>query len=485
MTNTMIHGKTLEAWQASHPLIRDLVALRETSWFNPAIAPAATALADVGLTAEDVAQASARLRRFAPYIAKVFPQTAAAGGLIESSIKPLPRMQRLLLEEAGLAAGGSLWLKLDNELPISGSIKARGGIHEVLKHAEDLALQAGLIRPGDDYSVLASDAARAFFGQYKIAVGSTGNLGLSIGIMSAQLGFQASVHMSADARQWKKDRLRASGVTVVEYESDYSAAVEQGRRQAESDPACYFVDDENSPHLFLGYAVAAERLKQQLDQAGVRVDVDHPLFVYLPCGVGGGPGGVAFGLKLIFGDAVHCVFAEPTHSPCMLLGVAPRRIWSRSRLSNKALKLPSPKPSSALRWMNSKNTGPQQRLAEDLQQQAFVAVGGGAVEQDAARLQLTHRLAVAGQALFQHLVIHVVGRGHQRNAGQLQRVHAGNDVVRQQRDVLDAFAVELHQEFLDLPGALAASSFSGMRIWPSGAVMARLVRPVYSPWMSK
>ena len=317
----MIHGKTIEAWCASHPLIRDLVALKETSWFNPAIVPTATALADVGLGADDVAQASARLRRFAPYIAKVFPETVAAGGLIESPIRRLDRLQRLLLAEAGLAGGGTLWLKADSELPISGSIKARGGIHEVLKHAEDLALQAGLIRPGDDYALLDSDAARAFFGRYRIAVGSTGNLGLSIGIMSAKLGFQASVHMSSDARQWKKDRLRASGVTVVEYESDYSVAVEQGRRQAESDPSCYFVDDENSSQLFLGYAVAAERLKQQLDQAGVRVDADHPLFVHLPCGVGGGPGGVAFGLKLAFGDAVHCVFAEPTHSPCMLLGV--------------------------------------------------------------------------------------------------------------------------------------------------------------------
>lgn len=316
-----IHGRTVEDWVALHPLIGELVALRETRWFNPAIAPAATALGEVGLSAAEVAEASARLRRFAPYIARVFPETAAAGGIIESGVLPVPKLQRRVVDEAGLPAGGALWLKTDNALPISGSIKARGGIHEVLWHAERLALQAGLIRAGENYAALASDAARAFFGAHRIAVGSTGNLGLSIGIMSAKLGFQAAVHMSADARQWKKDRLRASGVTVVEHASDYSVAVEQGRREAASDPSCHFVDDENSPQLFLGYAVAAERLAGQLQAAGVRVDAEHPLFVYLPCGVGGGPGGVAFGLKLVFGDAVRCIFAEPTHSPCMLLGV--------------------------------------------------------------------------------------------------------------------------------------------------------------------
>ncbi|WP_397455195.1 D-serine ammonia-lyase [Pseudomonas versuta] len=317
----MILGKPLESWYASYPLIRDLVALQETTWFNPGVAPVAQAIGDVGLTDADVADASARLARFASYLRQAFPETASSDGIIESDIVPVPHLQQLLGERYRQALTGSLWLKRDSHLPISGSIKARGGIYEVLKHAEDLALAENFLTLEADYALLHSDKARAFFGQYKIAVGSTGNLGMSIGIMGAALGFQVTVHMSADARQWKKDKLRSHGVTVIEYASDYSVAVAQGREQAEADPACHFVDDENSVNLFLGYAVAAERLQQQLAAARITVDAQHPLFVYLPCGVGGAPGGVAFGLKLAFGDAVHCIFAEPTHSPCMMLGV--------------------------------------------------------------------------------------------------------------------------------------------------------------------
>ncbi|MCF1427765.1 MAG: D-serine ammonia-lyase [Shewanella sp.] len=303
------------------PLIDDLVKLKEVTWFNPNISDLETALPYVGLNADDVADASARLKRFAPFIVKAFPETAVSGGILESEFIAIEAMQQALSAHYSAPIAGKLLLKKDSHLPISGSIKARGGIYEVLAHAEKLAIQAGLLSLEDDYGKLYSDEFRAFFSQYSIAVGSTGNLGMSIGIMSAKLGFKVHVHMSADARQWKKDRLRSHGVTVHEYQQDYGIAVEEGRKAAESDPSCFFIDDENSRTLFLGYAVAGERLKTQFMDAGIKVDAEHPLFVYLPCGVGGGPGGVAFGLKLAFGEHVHCLFAEPTHSPCMILGV--------------------------------------------------------------------------------------------------------------------------------------------------------------------
>ncbi|EMD6370945.1 D-serine ammonia-lyase [Morganella morganii] len=311
----------IEKLIADYPLVQELIDLKQVAWFNPGVTTTEAGLPYVGLTLEDVKDAEARLSRFAPYLMKAFPETQAMQGIIESEAVAIPEMQAALAARCQTPLTGKMYLKKDSHLPISGSIKARGGIYEVLTHAEKLALEAGLLSTGDDYAVLFSDEFRQFFSQYRIAVGSTGNLGMSIGIMSAKLGFSVSVHMSADARQWKKDKLRSHGVNVVEYEQDYSIAVEQGRKEAEKDPSCFFIDDENSSTLFLGYAVAGLRLKKQFAEKGITVDEQHPLFVYLPCGVGGGPGGVAFGLKLAFGDAVHCFFAEPAHSPCMLLGV--------------------------------------------------------------------------------------------------------------------------------------------------------------------
>lgn len=310
-----------QQWLNKLPLLQKAADQEEFLWINPSEERAISGIAASGLSRKDVEDARLRLERFAPYLAQVFPETASSGGIIESPLTQIPRMKEALELDYSVDIPGRLFLKQDNALPISGSIKARGGIYEVLKHAETLAVEHGLLDLGRDYRQFDEPAFHELFSKHKVAVGSTGNLGLSIGIMSAKLGFDVTVHMSADAKQWKKDLLCSKGVQVVEYEEDYSKAVEEGRRQAENDPSCHFVDDEQSVDLFMGYAVAGERTAVQLKEQGITVDQDHPLFVYLPCGVGGGPGGVAFGLKLAFGDHVHCFFAEPVRSPCMLIGM--------------------------------------------------------------------------------------------------------------------------------------------------------------------
>ncbi len=303
-------NKTIEILKRKEPFF----------WLNPYYTP----FKDVIINAhkEQIEDATERLERFRSFIKIAFEETVSSDGLIESEIITINSFRDFMNDSYGRLNSSNVFLKDDAHLPISGSIKARGGIYAVLKFAEELAFDNGLIDSSLDYSQFASKRFFDFFSKYKLIVGSTGNLGLSIGIIGRKLGFRVEVHMSSDAKMWKKEKLRDIGAKVIEYNSDYSEAIKRGRELSKKDKYSHFIDDENSLDLFLGYSVAATRTKKQLDSMGIIPTIDKPLYVYLPCGVGGGPGGVAYGLKMIYGDVIKPIFAEPVNSPCMLLGIS-------------------------------------------------------------------------------------------------------------------------------------------------------------------
>ncbi|MET0338204.1 MAG: D-serine ammonia-lyase [Caulobacter sp.] len=274
-------------------------------WIND---DAATTVGDQPISRASVQAAAQRLHRFAPLLATLFDD-AGWDGKIASPLIAWPGRHGPLQ---------SLLVKADHALPMTGSIKARGGVHDLLAFVERVALEEGLVRPGESYVALAEPAARETLSLYSATVASTGNLGYSVGLVARRLGLGAEIHMSSDAKAWKKERLRALDAKVVEHECDYTETVARARIAAGGSRRVHFVDDETSADLFTGYAAAAVELTEQLQAQGLRATPSKPLVVYLPCGVGGAPGGVLYGLKALLGEAVIGVFVEPIASACFL-----------------------------------------------------------------------------------------------------------------------------------------------------------------------
>lgn len=294
----------------------------ELLWLNPRLKATELVNAESNYTMRDIEDVELRFQRFAPFIQKVFPETKDQNGILESKITRVDQMSRWLEGQYESGSEVNLYIKRDDLLAVSGTVKSRGAIYEVLKHAEDLALKEGLLKnTNENYEIFASEKFKKFFSNYNLAVGTTGNLGISVGAMGRAFGFQVKVHMSEEAKAWKKNFLREIGVEVIEHKTNFTEAVDAGREASNQDSKSYFVDDEHSVELFLGYTVGGYRMKKQLTDEGIQVDAEHPLFVYLPCGIGGSPSGITFGLKHAFGDNVHCFFAEPTKMPSMIAGL--------------------------------------------------------------------------------------------------------------------------------------------------------------------
>ena len=162
-----------EKYIAQNPVIREVSEKKETVWVNPRYLPFDMTNAVCSLVVSDamIDDAAERLQRFAPFIERCFPETETTHGLIESPLKAIPTMQQALEKDFSCTIPGQLLLKMDSHLAIAGSIKARGGIYEVLKHAEDLALTAGKLQVTDNYAKLADPEMKEFFHQYTVQEG--------------------------------------------------------------------------------------------------------------------------------------------------------------------------------------------------------------------------------------------------------------------------------------------------------------------------
>ena len=96
--NKIIAGRSAADWISSCPVVGDICELKETAWLNPDKQPFEQAKAACPLGMADIEDAAARLERFAPYLCRVFPETAESHGIIESAVRPIPAMQKVLEE---------------------------------------------------------------------------------------------------------------------------------------------------------------------------------------------------------------------------------------------------------------------------------------------------------------------------------------------------------------------------------------------------
>lgn len=114
----------VNALVARFPLIKKLQSGEYVFWVNDQLSTKKQTIPAVSM--EMIREAEQKLQRFSSYIKVAFPITKFSDGLIESDLKEIPHMKKLIEGRRGFAIPGTLMLKCDHALPIAGSIKARG-----------------------------------------------------------------------------------------------------------------------------------------------------------------------------------------------------------------------------------------------------------------------------------------------------------------------------------------------------------------------
>ena len=229
----------------------------------------------------------------------LFPSLIHAQGIIESPLLDADRLQLRMSPRGGPV--GRWLIKADHALPVAGSVKARGGVYEVLLHAESVARRHGLMNvTGRRRDARASSGARALRAtscggcvhrkswiECRCDGGRPGISDHRAHVVGCQ-GLEKNAPAVGGVCKWWN--MRATSRRPL-------------RRVADRRRICQMRTSSTTRNRRISFgdiALRALRLQRQLASRGIRVDARHPLFVYLPCGVGGAPGGVTFGLRHLY-----------------------------------------------------------------------------------------------------------------------------------------------------------------------------------------
>ena len=97
-------------------VIKKLADREEIGWINKKEIPYSEYEKNLPLSDEDLKDAEERLKRFAPFIKKSFPETEGTDGIIESPLEPIFSMQKTLEKKYNAQIPGKLYLKMDSHL---------------------------------------------------------------------------------------------------------------------------------------------------------------------------------------------------------------------------------------------------------------------------------------------------------------------------------------------------------------------------------
>src|SRR5690625_3789985 len=95
----LISGKRKDEFIKQHPILNDVISMKEIFWENPGAKTMDSSLKNLSFGENEVKDAESRLERFAPYIMKVFPETIDSEGIIESPLIGIPKMKNYFNKE--------------------------------------------------------------------------------------------------------------------------------------------------------------------------------------------------------------------------------------------------------------------------------------------------------------------------------------------------------------------------------------------------